>query len=179
MAVLADGKEIINAFEGDVIAEDAAFADDGMGVGKQVVACLDTGVEDDMGQEGGVRADPNSCPNNDIGPNMSAFSDLRRGVNNRSWMHPRGVGGRLVEESQGAREGQVGILDSKRRGCDLREFGLNQNGGGLRGAGKGGVAGVGNEGDFGRSGNLNPFHARHFHACVAVEGCAQPRCQFA
>ncbi len=41
-------------FEGDVVAEDAALADDRVGVGKEVAAGLHAGVEHYVGQKRGV-----------------------------------------------------------------------------------------------------------------------------
>jgi hypothetical protein len=53
-AVRADNRAV---FERDMVAESAAFADDGMGVGKEVIADRDAGIDHDMGQDGGVAAD--------------------------------------------------------------------------------------------------------------------------
>ena len=73
----------------------------------------------------------------------------------------------------------IGILDAQGCGGDLLEFRLDEDGGGLRGAGERGVAEIGDEGDFGGAGFFNAFDAGYFEVWVAAEFRAKLRCQFA
>ncbi len=110
---------------------------------------------------------------------MRSFADHGRGVNDGSGVNGWGVSRRLIEDAQGAREGQVGILEAK--GCrgDFLELGLDQHGGSLGLPGQGGVAGIGHEGHLRGPSLLNPFHAGHFPLRVAAQLRAQPDCQLA
>ena len=106
-------------------------------------------------------------------------ADLGRGIDDRGGMNPGGIGRRLIEKAERAREGEIGILDAQRCGRDLLKLGLDKDGGGAGGAGEGGVAGIGDEGDFGGPGFFNSFDAGDFQLRVAAEFRAQPACQFA
>ena len=70
-AVGADDDAI---FERDVVAEDAVFADDGVGVGEEVAADLNAGIKHDVGQDGGVRADADAGTDDGVCADVGAFS---------------------------------------------------------------------------------------------------------
>ena len=148
-AVAADDGAV---FERDVVAEDAVFADDGVGVGEEVAADLDAGIENDVGQERGVRAEADVGADDDVSADVRVGADFSGGIDDGSGMNAGRIGGRLVEEAERAGEGVIGILDAEGCGGDLLKFGLDEDGGGARGAGESGVAGIGDEGDFSGAG---------------------------
>ena len=160
-------------FERDVIAEDAVFADDGMGVREEVAADLYAGIEHDVRQKRGVRAEANLGPTTAYAPMCAPSADFRGGIDDGGGMNAGRVGGRLVEKAERAGEGVIGILDAQGCGGDFLEFGLDDDGGGACGAGESGVAGIGDEGDLGGAGYFNAFDAGNFQVWIAAEFRAQ------
>ena len=79
------------------------------------------------------------------------------------------ISGRLVEEAERAREGVIGILDAQGCGGDFLKFRLDEDGGGVGGAGERGVLNVRNEGDFGGAGFFNALDAGNFEVWIAAE----------
>ncbi len=151
----AVGSDDGSVLEDDVVAEAAVLADDGVGVGEEVVAGADVGIEDDVGQKGGVVADDDVLADDDVGADVGVRPDLCGGSDGGGAVDAGSVGGRLVEELDGAGEGEVGILDAQGGGGDLGEVRFDEDGGGLGGAGEGGVLGVGDEGEVAGSGGVD------------------------
>ena len=112
--------------------------------------------------EANVRAD------NDIGSDVRPVADLRSCVDDSSRVNARIVSRRLVKKPEGAREGQIGILDAQRRRRNLLKLGLDQHRGSLRLARQSGVLGVGHEGDLSGSSLLNPFNTSYFQLRVSA-----------
>ena len=175
-AVAADDDAV---FERDVVAEDAVFADDGVGVREKVAADLNAGIEHDVRQNGGVRAEAHVGTDDGVCADVGVCADFGRGIDDGGGMNAGRIGGRLIEEAERAREGVVGVLDAQGCGGDFLKFGLDEDGGGVGGAGERGVARIGDEGDFGGAGFFNAFDAGDFEVGVAAEFRAQPACQFA
>ena len=171
MALFVFGKaEAVRADDGavfkrDVIAEDAVFANDGMGVREEVTADLYAGIEHDVGQKSGVRAEAHVGTDDRVGADVRAGADFRSGINDGSGVDAGRISGRLIEESERAVEGVVGVLDAQGCGGDFLEFGLDDDGGGAGGSGESGVAGIRDEGDFGGAGYFNPIDAGNFEVC--------------
>ena len=94
-------------------------------------------------------------------------------------MNARWIRGRLVEETERAREGVIGVLDAQRCGGDFLKFRLDEDGCGVGGAGECGVLNVRNEGNFSGAGFFNAFDAGDFKVWVAAEFRTELRCQFA
>src|SRR5208337_1226784 len=111
-AVGADDGSVL---EGHMIAEQATFADDRVGVGEKMAARLDPGVKHDMRQQGGAWSEANAGAYDHVCADVGSSANLRRGVDNRGGMDSGGVDGRLVEHAKRAGEGVVGIFDAK--GC--------------------------------------------------------------
>ena len=118
-------------------------------------------AESDIGTDDGVCAD------------VRAVADDGRGIDDGGGMNSGRIGRRLIEEAERAREGVIGILDAQGCGGDFLKVGLDEDGGGVRGAGERGVAGIGDEGDFGGAGFFNAFDAGNFEVWVAAEFRAQ------
>ena len=175
----AVGADNCAVFKRYVIAEDAVFTDDGVGVGKEMIADLDAGVEDYVGQEGGVFSDADVGANDDVGADVRALADAGAGINDGGPVDAGGVYGRLVEEGQGAGEGEIGIRDAEGCGGDFLKFWINQDRCGVGFAGEGGVAGVGDEGHLRGAGLFNALDAGDFQLRVSAEFGAQPGCQLA
>jgi len=120
MALLVFGKaEAVRAnddavFKRDVVTEDAVLANDSVGVREEVAADLNTGIEHDVRQDGRVRTDADAETDDRVCTDVGVRSDDGGGMDDRSVMNSRRVGGRLVEEAERAREGVIGILDAQR-----------------------------------------------------------------
>jgi hypothetical protein len=114
-AVGADDGAIL---QGDVVAEAATLADDGVGVGEEMAADLGVGIDDDMRQKRGVVADDDVVADDNVSADVGFWADLRGGSDDGSGMDSGGVGRGLVEEFEGAGEGQIGITDAQGRGGD-------------------------------------------------------------
>ena len=79
------------------------------------------------------------------------------------------VRGRLIEKSQCPRKRQIGILDPQCGCFNLLKLGLDQHRGGIRLSRQSSVPGIGDKGDFGGAGFLNPFHACNFQLRVSAQ----------
>ena len=89
------------------------------------------------------------------------------------------VGGRLVEEGEGAGEGVVWVLDAEGGGGDFLEVWFDEDGCSVGLAGKAGVARVGYEGDLSGTGFFNAAHASDFDFRIAAEFSSEGGCEFA
>jgi hypothetical protein len=101
--------------EGDVVAETAALSDDGVGVGEEVRADCCAGVDDDVRQQGGVWADLDVVPYDDVGAYVGVGADGRGWGDDGGGMDSRRVGGGWVEQLECAGEGEVGVRDAEAR----------------------------------------------------------------
>jgi hypothetical protein len=128
--------------QNDVVAEVAVLADNGMGVGKQIVPRRGMGVKDDVRENDGVVADGDVVADNGIGANMGVVPDTGGGGDGGRGMNARDVGRRPVEQFDCEGEGQVGIFHAEGRGRHLGKTWFNQDSRGSGGAGEGGVLGV-------------------------------------
>ncbi len=72
-----------------------------------------------------MRPEANVGADDGVGADVGVGADLRGGIDDRSGMNAGRISRRLIEESQCAREGVVGILDAKRGGGDLLKFRLD------------------------------------------------------
>ena len=117
-------------------------------------------------------ADDDVVADDDIGTDVGVGADLGGGRDDGGGMDSRAVGGRLVEEFERAGEGEVGIGDAQGGGGDWLECRLDQDGGGVGGAGERGVLGVGDEGELAGAGLFQAGGGGDFGVGVALEGCA-------
>lgn len=131
----------------DIVADAAVFADYGMGVGEEAMADVDAGIQDDMGQNDGVVAEDDIAANDGEGADVGACADACGGMDRGGGIDAGGPGGRLVEELDGAGEGQVGVFEAEGGDGDFREIVGDEDGRGTGGAGLSGVFGIGDEGD--------------------------------
>ncbi len=83
--------------------------------------------------------------------------------------------GALIEQIEGAGEGEIGVGDPKGGGGHGFEGGLYENRGGLGGAGESDVPGVGDEGKLAGAGVFESSGGGDFKVGVALEGCSQMR----
>ncbi len=143
----------------DIVADAAVLAHHGVGVGKEIVADLCPAIDDHVRQQYGVVADLDVLVDDYIRADVGVASDLRCGMDDRRGMHSRGIAQRLVEEFEGMRETEIGILDAQ---CGCRDDGKvlgDDYGCGLGEPGCGGVLGVGDEGEFCGPGLLDAVEA--------------------
>ena len=84
------------------------------------------------------------------------------------WM-PGTVCRRLVEELDGSGEGQVGIREPESSSGDLGKIGFDEDSGGLRCFGQGGVFGIGDEGEAARGGVLDAGYTGDPSSGIASE----------
>jgi hypothetical protein len=96
----------------------------------------------------------NDCvvADDDVGADVGVGADLGGGSDDGGGMYSWDVGGGFVEKLEGVGEGEVGIPDAEGCSGDLAEGGLDQNGGGLGGAGQRRVLGIGDEGELAGAG---------------------------
>ena len=140
------GSDDSAVLEDDVVAELAVLADDGVRVGNEVIASADVRIDDDVREDDGVVADGYVVSDDNIGSDVGVGADLGRGGDDGGGVDAGAIGRRLVEELDGASEGEVGVIDTK-RGCgDGGEPGFDQHGGGFGRAGESSVFGVGDKG---------------------------------
>ena len=118
-------------------------------------------------------ADDDVIADDDVGADVGFGADLRGGSDDGSGMDSGRVGWGLVEELEGAGEGEVWIPDAEGCGGDGAEGGFDQDGGGLCGAGQRGVLGVGDEGELAGAGVFEAGGGGDFGVGIAVEGCAE------
>ena len=173
-AVGADDGAVL---QGDVVAQTAAFAHDGVRVGEEVAADLCMRVDDGVGQQRGVVSNDRMVADDDVGADVGFGADRRGGSDDGGGVDSGRVGWGFVEEFEGAGEGQIGITDAQGRGGDRAEGGFDQDGGGLRGAGERRVLGIGDEGELAGAGVFEACGGGDFGVGIAVEGCAEMRCE--
>src|ERR1700689_5059743 len=155
----AVGADYDSVLQENIVADAAVFADYGVCVRKEIVADLYAAINDDVREQHAVLADLDVLADDHVGAEVSAASNRCRGMDDCRRMHARGVMQRLVEEFEGLREAEIGILDAQ-RGCgdDGKAFG-NNHGGGFGEPGGGGVLGGGDEGEFSGAGPLYAIEA--------------------
>ncbi len=164
-AVCSDDYAVL---QGNVVAENAFFPNDGMGVGEEIVADADVGVDDDVGEQGGVVADDDSRADDDVGSDVGIAADLCGGVDDGRGVDSGSVGGEFVEDLNGLGESEVGIAGPQGGGGDVRKVVLDQYRGSLGGTGVGGVFQVGDKGDLMGTGFFDSGDARDFEVSVAT-----------
>ena len=76
-----------------MVAEGAVLAHHGVGVGKKMAACLNTGVKDDVRQQGGVRPETHSRAYDDVCADVCTFADFGGGVEDAVGWIPGGYAG--------------------------------------------------------------------------------------
>ena len=102
---------------------------------------------------------------------MSVGADLGGRGDDGGGMDSGSVGGRFVEEIEGAGEGEVRIGDAQGGGADRLECRLDEDCGRLGGAGERDVPGVGDEGELAGTGVFEAGCGGDFEVWVALEGC--------
>ncbi len=157
-----------SVFEGDMVAKLAALADNGVGVGEEMVANGHVAIEDDVRQDGGVCADVDIGREDSVGTDVSAGTKRSGGIDDRSGVYARSVGGRLIKEGKSLGEGEIGIVKPEGRDVEVRKIRGDENGGGAGGARKGAVFGVGDKGEFGWTGVFKAAHCGNDDGSVAV-----------
>ncbi len=66
-------------FKRHMVAQDAILAHNSVGVSKEMAAGLNAGIEDDMGQKGGVGSETHAGAYHDVG------ADMRVGTDDGGW----------------------------------------------------------------------------------------------
>ena len=129
-----------------VVAEAAMFANDGVGVGEEVVSDDGAGVDDGVCQERRVGSDAGVAIDDNVRADVGVGSDLRGGVDYGSGMDSVFVAGWLIEELKSAGEGEVGVLRAEHGSGNGGEVFGDDDGGGASRAGGGGIFRVSDEG---------------------------------
>jgi hypothetical protein len=160
-AVGADDDSVLQE---NVVADAAIFADYSMRVGEEIVADLYSAIDDYVRQQYGVVSDRDVLVDDDIRAKVRAAANLRCRMDDCRGMHSRGIAQRLVEEFEGVREAEIGILDTQRRSGDGGKLFGNNHSCRLGQPGCGGVLGVGDESEFSGAGLFNAVEAGDF--CV-------------
>jgi len=111
----------------DMIAQNASLAHHGMGVGKEIISCPHTRIQNDMRQNRGMIADFHLGSNDRVCPDVGVRADRRRGVDNRRGMDSWGIMGRLVKEPERLRKGEVGVRQAQSWCGNLRKIDWNKN----------------------------------------------------
>ena len=144
-AVASDDGAVL---EDDVVAELAVLADDGVGVGEEVASNVSAGVDHDVRENGRVGADDDVVADDRVGADVGVGADFRGGCDYGRGMDSGGVGGRLVEEFERAGEGEVRVGYAEGGGRYLLECRVDQDYGGVGGAGAWRVFGIRYEGEL-------------------------------
>ena len=151
-AVGADDGAVLEDY---TIAKLAVFADDGVGVRKEVVAYADIGIDDDVSEENGAIAKDGAIHDHDEGPDVSAGADSRSGGDNGGGVDPRRVQRRAVEDLDRPGEGEVRVGCAKGGGRKLGKGRFYEDSRGLCRARERGISGIGDEGELARAGGLD------------------------
>ena len=175
---LAGEAESISADDGavlkdDVVAELAVLADYSVGVGEEIISGSDVGVDDDVRQKDGVVAEGDVVGDDDVGADVGVAPDFGSGGDDGGGVNAGGVRGRLVEELDGAGEGEVGVFDAEGGGGDFGEGWLDEDRRCLGGAGLGGVFWVCYEGKVAGGGGVDGSYSGDFGGGIAHEGGSQ------
>ena len=144
-----------------------------MGVGEEIFSSLGVGVEDYVREENGVDSNGYVVRDDDVGSDVSVGSDFCCGGYHGGGVNARSIGGRLVEELDGAGESEVGVTDAEGRGGDFGEAGLDEDCSRFGGAGLRGVFGVGYEGEVARGGVVDGGYSGDLSGGVAHESGSQ------
>ena len=124
-------------------------------MGEEAVADRDIGIEDDVGEDHGVVANSNVIGDDSVGANVGVGAYFGGGSNGGCGVDSGRVGGRTVEDFDGAGEGEVGVGQAERGGGDLGESAFYKDGSGLSGVREFCVARVRDEGYVSGSGLLD------------------------
>jgi hypothetical protein len=162
-----------SVLQNDIIAKLAVLTDNGVSMGKEIIAGIYVGIEHDMGKDRGVVADRDVVANDCIGPDMGIRSDAGRGRDGGGGMNARRIIRGPVEELNGKGEGQVRVVHAKRSSAHLREVRLNQDGRGLGSPCQRGVFRVGDESEVARLSSFNASYAGDFGRGIADESSVQ------
>src|SRR5260221_8078332 len=85
-----------------------------MGVGEEIVADSDSTIDGNKAVQHGVSADGDAFVNEAVRANVGVGADARGFGDDRGGVNAGGVGGRLVEEFDGAGEIEIGIGGAER-----------------------------------------------------------------
>jgi len=165
-AVRSDDGSVL---EDDIVAKLTMLADDGVGMGEEMIANADMWIEDHVGQESGMVADHNMIFDDDIGSDVRAGPYFCCGGDDGCGVNAGSVDRRLVEELDGACEGEIRIGDAEGRGCDFGERWLNEHGGSPGGAGERGVFGIGDEGKVAGRCGIDSGNPGDLRSSITVE----------
>jgi len=156
-----------------VVAKLAVLANDSVGVGEKMISGADVRVEHDVRQQRRVISEHDIVGDDGIGPNMRVLADAGSRRDDGCGVNAGEVRGWIVEELDGAGEGQVRILEPEGGGGDLGEVGLDQDRGSSGGPGQGGVLLVGDEGDMAGGCVFDSGNSGDEGGGIAVEGGAE------
>ncbi len=149
--------------ENDAVANSAAFPDNRVRMGKEILANPDSWVNDGMGQQCCPVSEYNSSSYNDICSDMGISSNDSGGVDHGARMNGRWVDWRAVKDSDRAGERQIRVWGAD--SCDP-EFGKirsNEDRGGFGRLRKGSVFAVRDEGQLPGTSILDPCNSRDFN----------------
>jgi hypothetical protein len=134
-----------------VVSQPAILANDGVGMGEEVISNADIRIDDDMGQDGGVFADGTVFADHDVGADGRAVTDPGRGMDDGCWMNSGRVCRGRVKDCNGAGKGQIGIFNAQRRGFDFGEVRCDEDGSSARFFCEARVLGIGYKRDNSRA----------------------------
>jgi len=155
-------------FQRHVIAENAVLPHHGMSMSEEIATGLHAGVEHHVGAAWHGR--PASLrTNHHVSPNVRPRADDRRRIDDRRWMNAGRVNRRLIEDSQRAREGEIGILSRSVAASISGNSGSTSTAAALVLRARPPYLGIGHEGNLRRPGLLNPFHACYFQLRVSAQ----------
>jgi len=130
------------------------------------------GVKHYVREDYGVVADSDVVADDGVGTDVGIGADAGGRGDGGGGVNARGVGGRLVEELDGAGEGEVGVFDAESCGRDLGKAGFDEDRRGFGGAAEAGVFGVGDEGKVAWDGVFDAGDSGDLGGGVALEGGA-------
>lgn len=174
--VAADDDAIL---EDDAIADLAEFADNGVGVGEEIITDAGTLINRDVAVENSVAANVGVFFDDAVGADMGASADFRRFGDERCRMKAGFVARGLIEEFDGVREGEIGVGGAQsgelgHAGVALDMYAvLNQDGGGAGGLEKREVAAISEKRDLAGLGVLDAGDPMDGGFARAVEAAAE------
>jgi hypothetical protein len=160
------------------VAQPAALAHYGVGVGEAILPQARLWVNHHMGQQGAALADDHPRPDHHVGSEMDVLADDGARVYDRRGVNSRRIFRGGVENVDSAGKGQIRVRGPQCGSGDRFKVLGYQHSAGLGGAGERSVFRVGYKGQLARTGLFDPLDTGYLLLRVAMAGGAKHAGEF-